>query len=70
MVALIHDELISSWLGRHGRPDFASNGWSEQTYAAYLAQIHAWAEVGCDAETAERFIFQDEDDMRGNLWSK
>lgn len=50
--------------------DLASNGWSEQTYAAYLAQIHAWAEVGCDAETVERFIFQDEDDMRGNLWSK
>lgn len=71
VVALIQDELVSSWLARHGRPDLTSNGWSERTYAAYLSQIHAWAaELGCDAETVERLIFQAEADTRGNQWSQ
>lgn len=71
LVALIHDGLVLSWLARHGRPDLVSTGWSERTYEAYLAQIHAWAaELGCDADTVEYLIFQSEADRRGNQWSQ
>ena len=71
LVALIHDELVSAWLARNGRPDLESSSWSVPTYAAYLAQLHAWAtDLGCSAETVEYLIFQAEADERGNQWSE
>ena len=68
--ALIHDDLVSSWLARHGRPDLGSVAWSEAVYDAYLAQMHAWAgELGLSAEAVEYVVFQAEADQRGNQWS-
>ena len=69
--ALIHDELVSSWLAKYGPSELVSAGWSERTYRAYLEQMHAWAaELDCDPETVEYLIFQAEADERGNQWSQ
>jgi hypothetical protein len=71
VVALIHDELVSSWLAKHGRPDLVSTGWSTGTYEAYLEQMHEWAaNLGCGPETVEYMIFQATADERGNQWSR
>ena len=71
VVALIHDDFVSSWLARNGRPALVSLGWSEQTYEAYLTQMHAWsAELGCDPETVEYLIFQAEAERRASQWSQ
>jgi hypothetical protein len=71
IVALIHDELVSSWLVRNGRPDLASHGWSERKYEAYVVQVHAWArQLDCSAETLEYLMFQAIADERGNQWSE
>ncbi len=69
--ALIHDELVSSWLARHGRPDLASASWSKRTYCAYLDQADAWATaMGCDPEVVEYLIFQAMAAEQGNQWSE
>ena len=71
LAALIHDELVSSWLAENGRSELGSRGWRARTYGAYLAQIDAWAaELGCAAETVEYIIFQAEADRRGNQRSE
>lgn len=68
--ALIHDELVSSWLAANGRPDLRAGDWSPPTYEAYLSQMHAWAyELAITAEEVEYLIFQSEADDRGNQWS-
>ena len=69
--ALIHDELVSSWLSSHGRPDLASSSWSKRTYAAYLEQAHVWAAaLDCDPEVVEYLIFQAMPAERRNQWSE
>jgi len=68
--ALIHDELVSSWLAVHGRPDLSSVAWSRSTYEAYLEQMHAWADsLGVVPEVIEYLIFQAMADQRGNQWA-
>lgn len=68
--ALIHDELVSSWLALNGRPDLRAADWSPPTYEAYLSQMHAWADdLRITAEEVEYLIFQPEADDRGNQWS-
>jgi hypothetical protein len=70
-VALIHDELVSRWLAREGRSDLSQTGWSTSTYAAYLDQMHRWADaIKEDPETIEYLIFQDIANDRGNQWSR
>jgi len=69
-MALIHDELVSSWLTAHGRLDLASRGWSPATFGAYLFQMHAWADgLDVSPETVEYLIFQSVADARGNQWA-
>jgi hypothetical protein len=68
--ALIHDELVSSWLAANGRADLRAGNWSPPTYEAYLSQMHDWAgELRITAEEVEFLIFQSEADDRGNQWS-
>lgn len=68
--ALIHDELVSSWLAEHGRPDLSAAAWSRPTYEAYLAQMHAWADrLGVAPEVVEYLVFQAMADERGNQWA-
>jgi hypothetical protein len=70
-VALIHDDLVSSWLSGEGRSDLSQTGWSTSTYAAYLDQMHTWAEVVKeDPETIEYLIFQVMANARGSQWSR
>lgn len=40
--ALIHDELVSAWLSRNGRPDLSTTSWVPRVYEAYLDQMAAW----------------------------
>lgn len=69
-VALIHDELVSTWLATNGRPDLSSTTWSVPIYEAYLDQVHRWAnELGIDPEAVEYLIFQSMADERGNQWA-
>jgi hypothetical protein len=68
--ALIHDELVSTWLAANGRPDLSPTAWSVPTYEAYLDQVHRWAdEVEIDPEVVEYLIFQSMADERGNQWA-
>lgn len=68
--ALIHDELVSTWLAANGRPDLSSTAWSGAIYEAYLDQVHRWAdELRIDPEAVEYLIFQAMADERGNQWA-
>jgi hypothetical protein len=68
--ALIHDELVSTWMAANGRPDLSSTAWSGPTYEAYLDQVHRWAdELQIDPEAVEYLIFQSMADERGNQWA-
>lgn len=70
--ALIHDELVTSWLEANGRGDLRASTWAPRKYEAYLHQMQAWAlELSVDPETIEYLVFQDEADKRpGNQWAR
>ena len=70
--ALIHDELVTSWLEANGRADLRASTWAPRKYEAYLDQMQAWAkDLRVAPETIEYLIFQDEADMRpGNQWAR
>jgi hypothetical protein len=71
VTALIHDFLVSEWLGANGRPDLRASTWTPEIYAAYLDQMHAWAQdLGITPETLEYLIFQHEADIRGSQWAR
>ncbi len=69
--ALIHDELVTTWLETNGRADLRASTWAPRKYEAYLDQMGAWAkELRVSPETIEYLIFQDEADRRpGNQWA-
>ena len=68
--ALIHDELVSTWLATNARPDLSSTAWSVAIYEAYLDQVHRWAdELEIDPEVVEYLIFQSMADERGSQWA-
>ena len=70
--ALIHDELVTSWLEANGRADLRASTWAPRKYEAYLDQMQAWAkELRVTPETIECLIFQDEaDSCPGNQWAR
>ena len=68
--ALIHDEMVSSWLATNGRPDLATASWSLPIYEGYLQQMHAWAHaLELSPEAVEYLIFQSMADGRGGQWA-
>jgi hypothetical protein len=68
--ALIHDDLVASWLGQHSRPDLGATTWSPPVYEAYLEQMHAWADaLELKPEAVEYLIFQSMSDASGNQWA-
>ncbi len=57
--ALIHDSVMSRWLREHAGLRLGSDAWSEERYATYLAQMHAWAAgLGCAPDELEMLIFR------------
>ncbi len=68
--ALILDKLLSDWLLDNAGLDFKSQPWSEPRYAAYLRQMHAWAEqLACTPDELEMCIFRAKADESGGQWS-
>ena len=68
--ALILDKLLSDWLLDNAGLDFKSQPWSEPRYAAYLRQMHVWAEeLGCTPDELEMCIFRAKADESGGQWS-
>ncbi|MGK2849822.1 MAG: hypothetical protein ACSLFN_02775 [Candidatus Limnocylindrales bacterium] len=68
--ALIHDELVSTWLSRNGRPDLSTTSWAPRVYEAYLDQMAVWGhELNETPERLEFLIFRSMSNERGNQWS-
>lgn len=67
--ALIHDRNVADWLAANAGVSLASGDWSKARYAAYLAQMHAWAgELECSPEDLELCMFRSV--LRpGNQWN-
>lgn len=69
VVALILDDLVSTWLRREAHLRLGSGMWSERTYRTYLGHMHDWARgLGCASDELEYCIFQAMASERGNQW--